>query len=340
MNRELISYAMTFVDESFVHESMDTATAPGRAGKHHSLRPAAGIILAACLMLALAVSAWAVNFLGIREMLQKTLSPLPDAAVEHIQPQDAKASGSKFSCTVLETLSDSSSILAAVEVSAAEGYIIVPTDADPADPARGLGFDFDGSIGEYAKTTGKGILAAGATFMGEDAPEIFTASQQFEQSGDASLTILTKAQYVSAAVPEKLCCTVYVLDMGSGEVERIKLPVELHPAKAGDELHYAPVDAAAVPGLSVGEAVLKSSPLGLSFELSLTEVQPGAMDKLMTVRCEGFENHEGGFVYVGDGRWVFRITLTDGSAGESIRLDFLDENKESLGRIELRRTEQ
>ena len=340
MNRELFSYAMSFVDESFIHEAMGSTADAGHTEARRSMKPAAAVILAACLMLALAASAWATNFLGIREMLQKTLSPLPDAAVEYIQPQNTAAANDKFSCTVIETLSDSSSVLAAVEISAAEGYIIVPTDAGPGDLASSLGFGFDGSIGEYAKAQGKGILAAGATFMGEDTPEIFTASQQFEQRGDSSLTILTKAEFLSADVPEALSCTVYVLDMGSGDVERIKLPVELHPAKAGDELHYAPVDAAAVPGLSVGEAVLKSSPLGLSFELSLTEVQPGAMDKLMTVRCESFENHEGGFVYVGDGRWVFRITLTDGSAGESIRLDFLDENKESLGRIELRRTEQ
>lgn len=339
MNRELLSYAMSFVDESFIHEAMGSPAAANHSETRRSLRPVAAVILAACLMLALAASAWAVNFLGIREMLQKTISPLPDAAVEYIQPQNTAAANDKFSCTVIETLSDSSSVLAAVEIRAAEGYIIVPTDADPSDPARSLGFDFDGSIGEYAKAGGKGILAAGATFMGEDTPEIFTASQQSEQNGDAGLTILTKAEFVSAAVPDSLSCTVYVLDMDSGEVERLSLPVELREAKAGETLRFVPVDADAVPGLSVGEAVLKSSALGLNLELPLSEIQPGTLDKLMTVRCEGFENHEGGFIHAGDNRWIFRLSLSDGEAGGSIMLDFLDENKESLGQIELNRIE-
>ena len=339
MNRELFSYAMSFVDESFIHEAMGSTADAGHTEARRSMKPAAAVILAACLMLALAASAWATNFLGIREMLQKTLSPLPDAAVEYIQPQNTAAANDKFSCTVIETLSDSSSVLAAVEIRAAEGYIIVPTDAGPGDLASSLGFGFDGSIGEYAKAQGKGILAAGATFMGEDTPEIFTASQQFEQRGDSSLTILTKAEFLSADVPEALYCTVYVLDMDSGEVERLKLPVELREAKAGETLHFVPLDADAIPGLHVGEAVLESSALGLSFELSLTEAQPGALDKLMTVRCESFENHEGGFVYDDDNRWIFRLSLSDGEAGDSIRLDFLDEDKESLGQIELRRIE-
>lgn len=339
MSRDFISYAMGFVDESFIHEAMGSA-APDRGETRHSLRPAAAVILAACLMLALAASAWAVNFLGIRELLQETLSPLPSAAVEYIQPQNTAAANDKFSCTVIETLNDSSNILAAVEICAAEGYIIVPTDADPADPARSLGLDFDGSIGEYAKAKGKGILAAGATFMGEDAPGIFTASQQFEQGGDGKLTILVKAQYASSAVPDRLDCTVYVLDMDSGVVERLKLPVELGGAGAGEELCFVPVDGSVVPGLSVGEAVLKSSPLGLSLELAISEEQPGALDKVMTVRCEGFENHESSFVYDGGTRWRFHVRLSGGSAEENMTLNFLDETKESIGCVELHRSDK
>ena len=84
MNRKLISKAISDIDDSFVAESMSQPVAKAgqpsertskmgkyenRNGGNHSRRLLA-LVLAACLIFALAVTAYAANWFGIRELFR------------------------------------------------------------------------------------------------------------------------------------------------------------------------------------------------------------------------------------------------------------------------------
>ena len=89
MNRKLISKSIGNIDDRFVVEAMSppaaSTAAPERTNPMKHTRRILRLILAACLIFALALSAYALNFLGIREMLSKTGKELPPAADAHIQ---------------------------------------------------------------------------------------------------------------------------------------------------------------------------------------------------------------------------------------------------------------
>ena len=88
MNRKLISKAISNIDQAFILEAMSPpavhVNTPERTATmkrtHTTKRRMLRLIFAACLIFALALSAYAFNFLGIRQMLQKNGQELPEAA--------------------------------------------------------------------------------------------------------------------------------------------------------------------------------------------------------------------------------------------------------------------
>ena len=79
------------IDSVYIEEAMDAGHAPERTsnmGKYENQRNAMqsrrlmALVLAACLMLSLAVAAYAMNFFGLREMFRTGNRELPEAAVK------------------------------------------------------------------------------------------------------------------------------------------------------------------------------------------------------------------------------------------------------------------
>ena len=103
MNRKLISKALSNIESAYIKESLtvpeEVRFAPERTskmgkyenrnGRNHSRRLLA-LVLAACLIFALAVTAYAVNLFGIRELFRTYYIELPEAAEPYIQQETQK----------------------------------------------------------------------------------------------------------------------------------------------------------------------------------------------------------------------------------------------------------
>ena len=101
------------------------------------------LVLAACLVFALAVTAYAVvNILGIRDMLSGTTQALPSEVEPYITPETAAAEAEEgWSCALTQSLYTGDKLLITVTVSGGDQYIVAPTYCGPEDSTMEIGLD-------------------------------------------------------------------------------------------------------------------------------------------------------------------------------------------------------
>jgi len=176
MNRKLVSKAISNIDDAFIAETLSPPVAqldraPERTiqmSKYESKkskvssRRLCALVLAACLVFAMALTAYAFNFLGIREMLQKNGEDLPEEAIGYIQEQDMSIDSKVWRTEVTESLCDAENIYITITVTASGEYIVAPTDAMPEHNISVIGLMGDQTLGEYAAEHGKKLLCVGA----------------------------------------------------------------------------------------------------------------------------------------------------------------------------------
>lgn len=252
MNRKLISKALGGIDDHFIAESMvyreaNPRRSPERTrkmGKYenrnagHSHRRLFALVLAACLVFSLAITAYAANLFGIREMFRTPYRELPEAVEPYIQqhtdavqsyiPQNTEAAREDhWSARVTESLCDGTKILVTVTISGGDQYIVVPTDAMPSDTVGLIGLSGDQTLESYAQSQGKKLLLVGATLRRNEGLGIFTESQKFENSSPSEMHILVEADRTSSDPAGDAVCQVYALEAESEAVERLELPFTL-----------------------------------------------------------------------------------------------------------------
>lgn len=114
MNRELISKALNQTDEELIAQAMtyrggkrdkppERNAEMTKQGVFKGKRKMIVGVLAACLVFALASTAYAANFLGIREMWQRPDRQLPEAAADQID-QHSESGAAKAGTPVLRNL--------------------------------------------------------------------------------------------------------------------------------------------------------------------------------------------------------------------------------------------
>ena len=179
MNRKLISKAISDIDDAFIAEAQSAPVAysghaPERTpnmGKYESKknrvgsRRLIGLVLAACLVFSLAITAYALNLFGIREMFKIHNRELPEEADPYIQQHTETAAAEDWSARITESLCDTGKILTTVTVSGGDKYIVVPTDAMPGDSVGFIGIEGDQTLSEYAAAQGKELLFVCASLM-------------------------------------------------------------------------------------------------------------------------------------------------------------------------------
>ena len=135
MNRKLISKALNGIEETYLVECMTYRGKRGQApernpkmGKYenttvrpHSRRLLA-LILAACLIFALATTAYAANLFGLKEMFKTYNRELPEAADPYIQTQTEAAQAEDWSCRISESLCDLGKVLTTIVVSGGDEH--------------------------------------------------------------------------------------------------------------------------------------------------------------------------------------------------------------------------
>ncbi|MCI6227787.1 MAG: hypothetical protein MR636_03515 [Clostridiales bacterium] len=359
MNRKLISKALGGIDDHFIAESMVYREAnPRRSpernrkmGKYenrnagHSHRRLFALVLAACLVFSLAITAYAANLFGIREMFRTPYRELPEAVEPYIQqhteaaesyiPQNTEATREEnWSARVTESLCDGTKILVTVTISGGDQYIVAPTDAMPSDTIGLIGLSGDQTLESYAQSQGKNLLLVGATLRRSEGLGIFVESQKFENSSPSEMHILVEADRTSSDPAEEAVCQVYALEAGSEAVERLELPFTLEEAPKEEESILVPVTPDAIPGVTVGEATVTETPLGISVRWMETITDQDAHYDIKKVEFDELTDYDGGgLVQADDGNWYFQISMGKGEVTDTLTAHFYDWENQPIGDI-------
>ena len=348
MNRKLISKALGGIDDHFIAESMvyreaNPRRSPERTrkmGKYenrnagHSHRRLFALVLAACLVFSLAITAYAANLFGIREMFRTPYRELPEAVEPYIQQHTEATREENWSARVTESLCDGTKILVTVTISGGDQYIVAPTDAMPSDTIGLIGLSGDQTLESYAQSQGKNLLLVGATLRRSEGLGIFVESQKFENSSPSEMHILVEADRTSSDPAEEAVCQVYALEAGSEAVERLELPFTLEEAPKEEESILVPVTPDAIPGVTVGEATVTETPLGISVRWMETITDQDAHYDIKKVEFDELTDYDGGgLVQADDGNWYFQISMGKGEVTDTLTAHFYDWENQPIGDI-------
>lgn len=350
MNRKLISKAISNISDKYIEESLsapvtDAHRPPERTvnmGKYENreagvhTRRVMSLVSAACLVFSLAITAYAANWFGIREMFDGETRKLPDTADPYIQQHSETAAAEDWSARITESLCDTGTIMTTVTVSGGDKYILVPTDAMPEDSVSFIRIEGNQTLSEYAASQGKELLFVGATLMHNEHLGIFTEAQTFVNVSDTEMNILVESGRTGDSGGDAIC-KIYARDEAGNRLD-LELPFTLEQAPAENERIYVPDDPDAIPGMTVGEATVKETPLGLSVQWLETITDQEESYNIMKVEIEGVTFHEGGgSVLEDDDTWRFQASMGEGTIGDTMTVHFYDWDKQPIGDLVFRK---
>lgn len=336
MNRKLISEALSGIDdrliaEAFVYErkrqsSPERTSNMGRYEntkvRGHS-RKLAALILAACLVFALAATAYAANAFGIRDMFRSENRELPEEMDPYIQQHTEKAEEEEIHCQIDESYCDSGKVMVTLSVSGGESYILAPTDAGPEDPASIIGVSGEDTLESYAEAQGKKLLFVWATLMRNEELGIFTETYHSEHPSPNEMHILVEATRMGSSVTAgETKCTLIIQDQ-EGNRKEMDVPFTLTQAEASDSGTFTPDNPNAVPGITIGEATVTKEASGINIRW-----KADAFDQ-MTFNCETTveeitQYEGGGYVLEDDGYWYFELYMGQGEVNDTLTFHFTD----------------
>jgi len=342
MNRDLVSRAISNINDTYIAEAMNTPAAklnhaPERTSFMNTKHPVNSrrlvrVAIAACLIFALAVTAYAVYYyLGIRDMEQN----LPVEVEPYIQEHAEAAVLEDWSARITESLCDESQILVTVTVSGGDRYIVAPTYADPNTPASDIGIEGSLTLGEYASQQGKELLFVGASLKGIDNMG-GVGSQDFRNTSPNEMTILIQANKSGALTADEAVCHVYAVD-GEWNKQTLDIPFSLQEAPAESSGVYVPDDADAVPGMRAGNATVTETPMGITIRFMQTVTSEDVWDNLKKVEFDGIVRGEGGWVLEDDGNWWLTVSRCTGEVGDTLTARYYDWDDQEIAAVVFRR---
>lgn len=261
----------------------------GKYGTRHGRKRLWVLILAACLVIAMALTAYAVNFMGIRKAMTGTLEQVSPGEAAYITPETAAAeSDAGWSCALTESLYTGEKIMLSVTIRAGEEYILIPAYINGSYPVGEIGLSGDETLQEYADRLGKTLLKAEASMDFTDwdvnGQGIFPRS-----NGTNELTLILDSEHTLRG-PETLTgtCTVYVWPLGQEEptIETLLLSLTAAPEPEGDKQIFHPVVSDSVPGMLFQDGTLSKSLSGYRLQLPFTVTDKSIVDDYLKTYCE------------------------------------------------------
>lgn len=291
-----------------------------------------GLGSAACLVFSLAITAYALNFFGIRELFRTQTRELPQTADPYIQHHtEATAAQEEWSAKVTESLCDSGKILTTVSVSCSEKYILVSHDWTADDYVSAIGLEGTQTLREYAQEQGRTLLFVSASLMQNEHLGVFTETQNGVNVSPTEINLLVESGRTGEEAGDAIC-KVYAWD-GVGETKVLDIPFTLEAAPADNERIFIPLEPDTIPGMTVGEATVKETPLGLSVRWLVSVTAEDVWDLVMKVEIEGVTYREGGFVQGDDGNYYFQFAMGEGIVDDTMTVHFYDWDKQPIGDI-------
>lgn len=339
MKGQKILKALSCIHPKYIQEAeYEMISAPAKTGT--SRRKLTVLILAACLVFAMAITAYAVNLFGIRELFQTQFRELPASAETYIQQETVAGTAEEgWSCEITESLADNATVMATVAIHGGSKYIIAPTYASAGDPVSEIGLSGNQTLGEYAAEKGKTLLFVGASIKKIGDQESINGSQRMQSLSDSEMIILTSTEETVSTGNPNAVCQVYALEDGSDDVQRIVLPFTLNAAPViGDEIIYHPINPDAIPGMTVGDMTVVQTALGYNLRMPETitnleqyfEVKRLAIDGITFP--QGYGGSEGE-----DGNMYFEARMCQGTLDDTLVIHYFDWNEEPIGEIEFRK---
>ena len=288
--------AMNGIDDRFLSawedrqkEIVSLPEGNGKYGTRHGRKRLWVLILAACLVITMALTAYAVNFMGIREAMTGTLEQVSPGEAAYITPETAAAeSEAGWSCALTESLYTGEKIMLSVTIRAGEEYILIPAYINGSYPVGEIGLSGDETLQEYADRLGKTLLKAEASMDFTDwdvnGQGIFPRS-----NGTNELTLILDSEHTLRG-PETLTgtCTVYVWPLGQEEptIETLPLSLTAAPEPEGDKQIFHPVVSDSVPGMLFQDGTLSKSLSGYRLQLPFTVTDKSIVDDYLKTYCE------------------------------------------------------
>lgn len=349
MKHKVLSDALQGIDPRLIEEAMVAPKvredpSPERSknvGKFEnrahriSGRRLVGTVLVACLVFALAISAYAANLFGIREMFRSENRELPEAAETYIQNQEEVASMEELQAEVTQSLCDGSRLLVTLELHGKEDYFLLEQSVDPQDLVQNIGLEGNGTVEEYAQSMGKKLLHVGVLLNADN--RIGVQSTKFQYHGDGSMTALVEAG-LNGEISQATCLITAVVPGGNVEdVKRMEIPVSISGAPVVDNGEFVPDMPDAIAGMTMGNATVTESPMGLTIRWPVEIPEDGELD-VRNVELNGLAYGEGGMVLEDDGNWYFTASMIQGDIGDHFLATFYDENGAVLGQIQFQKT--
>ena len=326
--------ALSFIHPKYIQEAeFDTVSQPRKAGFSH--RKLLTLILAACLVFALAISAYAANLFGIRELFRTQSRELPEAAETYIQPETVKETAQAgWSCEITESLADNANVMVTVAVHGGDKYIIAPTYVSAADSVSEIGLSGNQTLGEYAAEKGKTLLFVGASITKIGDTEGINGSQRMQSLADNEMVILSATEQTVNRENPNAVCTVYALEDGKEEVQRVELPFTLNAAPGvSEEIVYHPENPEAIPGMTVGDMTVTQTALGCNIRIPETVTDQEKYYEIMKVTIDGITYVDGaGSVTQDDETW-FEARMCQGTLGDELIVRYFDWESQPVGEI-------
>lgn len=296
MNISEFNKAMNGIDDRFLSawEERQKKFVPLPQGKgNDEARPGHRrlwvLILAACLVIAMALTAYAANFMGIRDAMTGTLEQVSPGEAAYITPETAAAeSDAGWSCALTESLYTGEKIMLSITVWAGEEYLLIPEDATASDSVGVIGLSGRKTLQEYANELGKTLLHVNARMDFADwdtnGQGLFT-----KNCGTDQITIILESEHTLRG-PETLTgtCKVSVRPFGQEDSLWEELPLSLTaaPEPEGDKQIFHPVVSDSVPGMLFQDGTLSKSLSGYRLQLPFTVTDKGLVDDYLKTYCE------------------------------------------------------
>lgn len=247
------------------------------------------LILAACLVIAMALTAYATYRMGIREAMTGTLEQVSPGEAAYITPETAAAeSEAGWSCALTESLYTGEKIMLSITVRAGEEYLLIPEDATASDSVGVIGLSGSKTLQEYANELGKTLLHVNARMEFADwdtnGQGLFT-----KNCGTDEITIILESEHTFRG-PEELTgtCKVLVCPFGQEDPLSEELPLSLTaaPEPEGDKQIFHPVVSDSVPGMLFQDGTLSKSLSGYRLQLPFTVTDKGLVDDYLKTYCQ------------------------------------------------------
>lgn len=339
MLSEKVLFALNDLDDSSIEtvsRLMGYERAKAIPGHKKAARRLLLIAAVVAAFLAFGTASYAVNLFGIREMSRTPRWEIPEDAEGLIQQHSESENLEDWSCRITESVCDASTVMVTVTVSGGGRYVVIPTDANPSDPADIIGLESEGTLADYAAARGKICLSVGAR-MGGEGIGIHQNSQRFKSLSDSEMLILVTADKTTA--PADAVCTVYALDSRienaqPEDVQRVEIPVTLTEGVSKAAESYRPVDPDAIAGLHFTGAAVTETALGISLSLEAEATEDEAFYRnMMKIACDEIEIGEGSHGLDDDGAWRAQFTRCKGTVSDTLTIHFYDWDKQPIGDV-------